>query len=101
MSGGQRDLFDTAPFQPHSDTSRDAAKLIETDINRLQAAVLKAIRLRASTDEELQAVLHMNPSTERPRRVELVEKGLIVDRGLRRKTASGRYAVVWEAVRRE
>lgn len=48
-----------------------------------------------ATDEELQNILLMNPSTQRPRRVELVEGGWIEDSGRRRKTRSRREAVVW------
>ena len=32
-------------------------------------------------------------------RIELVEKGLVVDSGQRRQTPSGRWAVVWIAVK--
>lgn len=48
-----------------------------------------------ATDEEIQQYLNMNPSTQRPRRVELVEGGWIEDSGRRRKTRSRRDAVVW------
>lgn len=37
----------------------------------------------------------MNPSTERPRRVELVKGGWIRDSGKTRKTHSGSEATVW------
>jgi hypothetical protein len=37
----------------------------------------------------------MNPSTQRPRRVELVEGGWVEDSGERRPTRSGMDAVVW------
>lgn len=37
----------------------------------------------------------MNQNTERPRRVELVAKGLVVQSDAKRKTHSGRYAAVW------
>jgi hypothetical protein len=50
-----------------------------------------------ATDEEIQDILGMNPSTQRPRRVELVDAGLIRDSGATRKTRSGRPAVVWVA----
>jgi DNA-binding IclR family transcriptional regulator len=46
------------------------------------------------TDEEMQRQLEMNPSTQRPRRIELARRGLVVDAGTRR-TASGRMATVW------
>jgi hypothetical protein len=48
------------------------------------------------TDEELQDALGMNPNTQRPRRIELVERGLVRDSGRTRKTKSGRRATVWE-----
>jgi hypothetical protein len=48
-----------------------------------------------ATDEELQQILDMNPSTERPRRVELVESGWIEDSEDKRRTKAGRAAVVW------
>jgi predicted ArsR family transcriptional regulator len=47
-----------------------------------------------ATDEEIAAALGLNPSTARPRRIELARRGLIVEAGTR-KTASGRMAVVW------
>ena len=50
------------------------------------------------TDEEVQSHLSMNPSTERPRRLELVRSGFIRDSGDRRQTKSGRNAIVWIAV---
>ena len=50
------------------------------------------------TDQELQEGLGMDPSTERPRRVELMDRGLICDSGETRRTRSGRRAVVWVAV---
>jgi hypothetical protein len=52
------------------------------------------------TDEEIQADLHMQGSTQRPRRVELVRAGLVVDSGLRRRTFAGRSAVVWKGATR-
>lgn len=50
---------------------------------------------RGATDEEIQRALGLNPSTQRPRRVELVELGWIEDSGARRPTRSGRSAAVW------
>jgi predicted ArsR family transcriptional regulator len=46
------------------------------------------------TDEEMARRLAMNPSTQRPRRIELARRGLVVTCGTRR-TASGRNADVW------
>ncbi len=48
-----------------------------------------------ATDHELAVALGMNPSTVRPRRLELVESGAVVDSGQTRPTPSGRAATVW------
>jgi len=50
-----------------------------------------------ATDDEIQNALEMNPSTQRPRRVELVDQGLVRDSGATRQTRWGRPAVVWVA----
>jgi hypothetical protein len=50
---------------------------------------------KGATDEEVQWGLGMNPSTQRPRRIELVHAKLAVDSGRRRKTRSGDKAIVW------
>ena len=93
----QGDLF-SAPYQPHSETSKAAAEMLEPAfLNRLQLQVLFFLRERGeigATDEEIQRALSMNPSTERPRRVELQRRGLITTTK-KRKTSSGRLAAVW------
>jgi hypothetical protein len=48
-----------------------------------------------ATDEEMQFALAMNPSTQRPRRVELVEGGWVEESEMVRRTVSKRDAVVW------
>ena len=101
MSGQQGDWIEDAPYQKHSDTSHRAAQEIESSLGALRTKVLQAIRSADSfgaTDEELQAQLHMNPSTERPRRIELVKLGLVRDSQQRRLTRSRRRAVIWVAV---
>ena len=95
----QLDIFgEFPPFQRHSTTSKAAAGAIEPKTNALQARVYARLRHCAAygaTDEELQDFLRLNPSTERPRRIELVAKHLVKDSGRTRKTRSGREAVVW------
>jgi len=91
----------TAPFQTHSMTSFDAAKAIEPKAGTLRAMVLDYIRRTGqsgATDISMQAWIPMDPSTQRPRRIELLKAGLIKDSGRTRKTASGRQATVWVAV---
>lgn len=85
------------PYQQHSGTSREAALSMEQDARTLRQQVLDYIReqgVNGATDEEIQDALHMNPSTQRPRRVELMKMGKITINGTR-KTKSGRLASVW------
>lgn len=84
--------------QAHSETSRAAASAIEPRVGTLEAAVLAhviACGYHGATDEEIADALDMTGSTERPRRVTLVRRGLLVDSTIRRLTRSGRLAVVW------
>jgi hypothetical protein len=63
-----------------------------------RARVLEAIRSagrRGLTDEEIEDALHLGGNTERPRRKELEEAGLILGSGDRRDTSTGRAAIVW------
>jgi transcription initiation factor IIE alpha subunit len=85
--------------QEHSPTSVAAAISIEKATPRLRAQVLACIRSAGDhgmTDEEVQDRLQMNPSTERPRRIELMNAGFVSPHG-ERPTRSGRRATVWIA----
>lgn len=90
----------------HSPTSKAAAEAIEPKIGSLRRQVLDYLRhcgVSGATDDEMQLPkelggLDMDPSTQRPRRIELVNTGWVRDSGKRRKTRSGRLAVVWEDV---
>jgi predicted transcriptional regulator len=89
-----------APYQVHSDTSKAAATEARSKTMLIRAQVLSYLRTRGSigcTDEEMQELLGLPQNTQRPRRVELFQRGLIIDSGVRRKTKSGRTAVVWVA----
>jgi hypothetical protein len=86
-----------APAVHGSLTSAMAAgSLGPAALNAMQRRVLELLRENPHglTDEEQQAALAMNPSTQRPRRIELVRRGLVVEDGAR-KTSSGRMAAVW------
>jgi hypothetical protein len=66
-------------------------------LNAMQRRVYEFIRDQGetgATDEECQRALAMNPSSQRPRRGELADGGLIVECGTR-PTASKRKATVW------
>jgi len=86
-----------APSVNGSVTSAKAAdSLGPATLNAMQRRVLKLLQATPDglTDEEMQLRLEMNPSTQRPRRIELARRGLVVECGTRR-TASGRMATVW------
>lgn len=94
-----RTLFDDEPpSQRHSETSVAAAAEIKPTAARLREAVCEAIRAAGAdglTDEEMLSATGLQPSTGRPRRVELVQAGRVIDSGRTRRTKSGRSAVVW------
>jgi len=86
-----------APSVNGSITSAQAAdSLGPATLNAMQRRVLELLHATPDglTDEEMQLRLDMNPSTQRPRRIELARRGLVVEAGTRR-TASGRMATVW------
>lgn len=86
-----------APYQAHSETSRQAAQEIEPKAGTLRKAVLDYLRAKpeGATDEQIQEVLNMPQNTERPRRRELQQSGKVCDSGRKSQTRSGRSAVVW------
>jgi hypothetical protein len=88
------------PYIRHSDTSLASAAHIADGAPTLRGQVYRFIhkcRWYGATDHEVQDQLDMNPSTQRPRRIELVKRGLVKDSGRRRPTHTGRKAVVWIA----
>lgn len=77
-------------------TSHDAAHQIEDHTPTLRERVYTLISLRNGiTDEEIAEHLGLEMNTARPRRWELERQGLIYDSGVRRKTKSGRAAILW------
>jgi hypothetical protein len=85
-----------------ADTRRDAAASIDGDpLQHLQQRVLETIAQHGHhgmTDEELRRSLpDLAPDTPRARRTELTSLGLVADSGERRRTARGRFAIVWVA----
>ena len=100
----QLELYNPAPpAQVASPTSVEAAEKVLPQTARLRRLVLDWLTERGEaggTDEEIQDGLGMNPSTQRPRRVELWRGGFVRDSGRTRQTRSGRRAVVWVATGR-
>jgi hypothetical protein len=81
-----------------SSTQINAALLVYPLTGTKRRIVLDMIRMageHGATDDEMQLELGMNPSTQRPRRVELVDDGWVEDSGRSRPTRSGVAAVVW------
>jgi hypothetical protein len=97
-------LFDDPPAQRHSPTSVAAAEAIRAAMPALRRRVLDALGdsgERGLTDEEGIDGTGLSPSTYRPRRVELCERGLCRDSGRTRRVRSGKAAVVWVATTSE
>ena len=100
-----RSLFDppVVPVQTGpASTRRLAADAIATRAGKLQSRVLAFIQKHGRggcTDAEIAAGVGLAPDTARPRRIELVAAGLVVESGRRRPTPSGRGAVVWIAAK--
>lgn len=85
---------------PHSDedTSREAARSMRPHLARLEAVVLEAVRAAGEQglcDHEIEERTGLQHQTASARRRELVLRGLLVDSGVRRSTASGRSAKAW------
>jgi hypothetical protein len=95
-------LFDPIappPAQP-CPTSRAAATAIVPIAAKQRQAVLDALRASwdGLTDEQIGEAVGIGGSSSRPRRIELVKAGLVIDSGRTRPTRAGRQAVIWEAV---
>jgi len=87
------------PAQKHSETSVAAAESMKPTAESRRQEVLRFLKKRGpygATDEEGQLALKMEGNTYRPRRIELVAAGLVVESPEKRKTTTGRFATVWK-----
>ena len=98
-------LFDRPRREPimppssNSTTSKEAAKEIEPHVPNLREIVYMIYsRPDGATDEQVCIATGLSGNTVRPRRSEILAAGRIKDSGERRKTMSGRNAIVWVAV---
>ena len=82
------------------ETSLEAYAAIKPSLRPLQEQVLNTIKRFPCgvTDEQLFNITGIAPNTCRPRRIELVALGLVMDTGDRQRTTSGRQAILWKAV---
>lgn len=93
-----RALGEKPPMQRESDTSRHAATLIVPHMPAQRQRVYDWLVVNGpATDEEISEGLNMNPSSVRPRRLELEQAGLVVESLPSRTTKSGRRASAWKA----
>lgn len=94
--------FEAAPYQAHSATSRASAAAVDggskKDTDRAAILLLLA-HTGPLTDEQIQTATGIEGNTERPRRRELQQAGLVRNSGHTAKTASGRNAFLWEVPR--
>lgn len=81
-----------------TDTSAEAAAKISDHSNRIQLAILKALRAHSLTTHELSEHLKIPYSSLQPRTSELRAQGKIIDSGRRRKNPSGIKTIVWALV---
>ena len=79
-------LFEQAPYQRHSETSKAAAKGISRELGAKQTQVWQFVRLHPEGCTDNQIITHFvncgwSINTPRARRVELAAKGLVKDSG--------------------
>jgi predicted ArsR family transcriptional regulator len=75
--------------------SLEAYIMLEPSLNELQATVREAIKhIQPCTDNEIIEFLGINPSTVRPRRIELMRLGVIEVEG-EKTQKNGRKATTW------
>jgi hypothetical protein len=82
------------------DTSREAYESIEDDAPTLRVKVYQLAEVRqlnGITCDEAEIVFAGRHQTISPRFTELTKAGALIDSGKRRKTRSGRNAIVWIA----
>ena len=78
-------------------TSRKAAMTVNAGTQRCRVLLAIAEIGHGYTDEECGVALGLTENSVRPRRLELVELGLVEDSGVTRKTKRANDAVVWAA----
>ena len=94
------DLFTTAPYVKGSETSKAAAESIKESTSSIRAKIYALIAASdfGMTCDEVEAKTNLLHQTASARVRELVLQKRIADSGAKRKTRSGRGAVVYEAL---
>ena len=84
------------PYQRHSLTSLEAALSMQPHLHRMEKEIMElftVLEVNGWTDAEL--IEEFRTQSARPRRIKLVQLGLLKDSGRTRRTRTGRKAVVW------
>ena len=93
------DLFDfcypESPGSQNTDTSREAARSMDSDASTLRCQCIAALAYKNLTADEIAETVGESILTIRPRVTELKAKGKVFDSGKRRPNQSGRNAIVW------
>lgn len=91
--------MNSVPYVRGSDTSEQAAESVRLSSLTDEAKVLTLIREHPMglTDDAIELHLGLRHQNASARRKGLVDKGKVKDSGHRRRTRSGRFAVVWVA----
>lgn len=85
----------SAPYQAHSTESREAAATAEFTRGPAHERILALLADRGPlTDEAIAELLELSPNTARPRRIELVDAGLVRRAGTG-MTRSNHKAALW------
>ncbi len=95
----QENLFEQYPVTPgfkRTDTSAKAAESMKPSKETLQQHVLAELAKSPATSFELSSRMGISYAAVQPRTSELRLEGKIVDSGERRKSDSGRNAIVWK-----
>ncbi len=88
----------------HQQTSREALESLKEAAPNLRELVADYIRNQGrhgATDFEIERALDLRHQTASSRRRALVQRGEVTDSGERRKTDSGRNAIVWVSVQHD
>lgn len=87
-----------APYQKGSDTSKEAGESVQDHLSRLEQLVLKVIvnSSNGMNCYEVEQATGISRACSSARLNGLSNKGKIYDSGIRRKTETGRNAVVYK-----
>lgn len=80
----------------YQETSRAAWRSVLPYLPKVDADIFSAIAVDPATSEEVEHTLGMKHQTVSAEIRHMVTAELLKDSGLRRKTTSGRKAIVWE-----